>query len=134
MPRRNGLRRTGGGFITQGTFVKPPSRRTVSASPPRSMVVPRSVVAPRGDFIPYYNPARIVDLDRLKVVSDMRQSGSERGETQTGDDGVLSPSESRSGTIAAPGSSPGKTSKVSTEKNNLFPVALAVAAYILFGG
>lgn len=138
-PSRNGggaVRRTS--FAPSGGFSGP--RRV--AAPRRVVAAPRTVtssrpvtVQPRGDFITHYDPSRVMDLDNLKVVADMRQTGAERGEKQSGDDGVMSPSESRTGTIAAPGGVPGKPGAPGAiADNKLILPALAVAAFILLGG
>jgi len=44
---------------------------------------------PGGAVITPYDPSRI--FKDIKVVKDLRQSGTERGETQTGDGGMLGP-------------------------------------------
>ena len=76
--------------------------------------------------IPYYDQSRI--FKDIKVVADMRQSGTERGEMQTGDDGYLGP-----GSVAPPVTiMPVKLEM--PEKNPLVPIALAIAAFFIFGG
>lgn len=123
----------GGGFVGPRRISAPV--RVVSA--PRTVTSSRPItVTPRGqDFVSHYDPSRILDIDNLKVVADMRQSGAERGEKQSGDDGVLSPSESRTGTIAAGGGVPGKPGAPGAfADNKMIPVALAIAAFVLLGG
>ena len=125
----------GGGFV--GPVRRAPVQRVVQAA--RTVTSSRPVtVAPRDQFVSHYDPSRVVDLDKLKVVKDMRsmpEFGEERGDTQGGDNGVMSPSESRSGTIAAGGGVPGKNGTPGTAtKNNLVPLALLIAGAILLGG
>jgi len=81
-------------------------------------------VAPRSTSIPYYSDSRI--FKDIKVVSDLRQSGSERGETQTGDSGHLGP--------VAPPKHILKSSPQTVDNKKLIPVALAIAAFLLFKG
>lgn len=121
----------GGGFVG-------PVRRVVSRPAPTRPVVATSrpvTITPRGqDYVSHYDPSRVIDLDRLKVVKDMRggpEFGEGRGDTQTGDNGVMSPSESAGGGRGMPG----KTGAPGTAvKNNLIPLALGAAALILLGG
>jgi hypothetical protein len=123
----------GGGFVGPRRVSAPV--RVVSA--PRTVTSSRPItVTPRGqDFVSHYDPSRVLDIDNLKVVADMRQSGAERGEKQSGDDGVLSPSESRSGTVTAPGGKPGAPGAPGAfADNKMIPVALAIAAFVLLGG
>ena len=82
-------------------------------------------------YISHYDPSRVIK--GIKVVQDLRQSGTERGESQTGDDGYLGPTDTdgriappRTGLPGAPGA-PG-------EKNALIPLALLAGAFLLFGG
>ena len=97
--------------------------RTVVAAP----VVP--VIRGGPTYISHYDPSRV--KEGIKVVQDLRQSGAERGETQTGDDGMLGPTDQgaiappRTGLPGAPGA-PGE--------NNFVPLALAVGAFLLLGG
>lgn len=97
----------------------PPAPPAVSVAP---VTTPQVI---RATTIPYYDPSRI--FKDIKVVSDLRQSGTERGEVQTGDDGFLGP-----GSIDPQEGLPTVTPV--TAKNNLVPIALAIAAFLLLGG
>jgi hypothetical protein len=73
-------------------------------------------------FIPYYGAERI--FKDIKVVTDLRQSGTERGEVQTGGDAMLGPGD----TMKVP------TKIAAPQQNNLVPIALAIAAFVFLGG
>ena len=108
-------------------------RRVVAA--PRVVTSARSVsVVPRGEFVSHYDPSRVIDLDRLKVVEDMRSGpefAEERGDSTSGDNGVMSPSESAGGGRGMPGA----TAAPGTAKVGGGGLALAaLAAFLLFGG
>ncbi len=129
--------RNGGG--SRGGFVGP-VRRVVSRAISSRPVVATSrpvTVTPRGqDFVSHYDPSRVIDLDRLKVVKDLRapeEHAAERGETQSGDNGVMSPSESGGvATGAVRGGKPGAPGTGTT--NKLIPLALLAALAIMAGG
>ena len=80
--------------------------------------------------IPVYDPSRI--FKDIKVVKDLRQSGTERGETQTGDGGMLGPGsigfESRYKTPGAP------AKKGALGLTPLQMGMIAAGAFLLFGG
>ena len=91
-------------------------------------------VMPRSDIeasIPHYDPSRI--FKDIAVVKDLRQSGTERGETQTGDGGMLGPGsigfESRYRTPAAPGTAKGAFGLTPLQMG-----LLGVAGFLLLGG
>lgn len=113
------------GLIGPRRYRQPPVR---VAPPPRvaSPVAARPQVT-RATSIPYYSQSRI--FKDIKVVKDMRQSGTERGETQSGDSGTLGP-----GSIAPPQTGVATNGKLVAPQNNLIPLALAAAAFILFRG
>lgn len=102
-------------------------RATPPAPVAKAAPVAAARVAPvRATSIAYYDPSRVIK--NIKIVKDLRQSGTERGETQTGDDSILGPE-----SIAPPQT--GKPGKPGTPgKNNLVPIALAVAAFLILGG
>ena len=101
---------------------------TAPPRPPSVISVARNgVVTSQATNIPYYDSSRIIK--DIKVVKDMRQSGTERGETQTGDDGFLGPGSG--GRVAPP--SAGTPVAVDVKNKWLVPAAL-VAAFFLFGG
>lgn len=111
------------------------TRRPVTRPAPRAVTSARPVsVMPKADFRAHYDPSRVIDLDRLKIVQDMRaprESADDRGDTSTGDNGVMSPSESAGGGRGMPGTTLAPT----TEKMGGGGLALAaVAAYLLLGG
>lgn len=113
---------------TRGAWATPIRVYTPPAPPLTTTPVAPVVTqqAPRPTSIPFYDPSRI--FKDIKVVSDLRQSGTERGEVQTGDDGFLGP-----GSIAPPQEGlPIVT--VKSAQPNLVPIALAIAAFLLFGG
>ena len=117
-------------FITRPRLTPVPvAVAPVSVATPKISV---GLVDPQKTFIPYYDPSRI--FKDIKVVTDLRQSGAERGEVQTGDNGILSPSEAPSGAIVAGGGVPGQPVTPAIADNKLIPIALAVAAFVLFGG
>lgn len=110
---------------------------------PRPVTVPVSVkgagsvqVSPRIDFKTFYDPSRVIDLDKLKVVADLRTEGSERGETQDGDAGTLGPG-SNSGAFVNVGKPNGKSISAPVAKEGLTPGQLALIAlgsFLLLGG
>lgn len=110
-------------------------RQPVKIAPPAPqatiMPVPGQTIIHLPISIPYYDPSRI--FKDIKVVADMRQQGTERGEVQTGDNGILGPGSSDASQIAPPQTglpaAPGTVGK-----NNLVPIALAIGAFLLFGG
>jgi hypothetical protein len=90
-------------------------------------------VTRRGENIPYYDPSRVIDEDRLVVVDDMRQQGAERGEVQEGDAGTLGPG-SRQGAFATRDRT---TIVTGPQREGLTGGQLALLAalgYILLGG
>lgn len=105
-------------------FLRP--RMPTSATTTTVTTASRSAAPPRAAFTSYYDPSRIVDLDKLKVVSDLRTEGAERGEVQSGDDGSLGPGSSSGAFVAPPQSSP-----MIAEKKSIAPIALAALAYFL---
>ena len=112
----------------------PPAPRRVTPAP-RTVTSARPVtVQPRGEFITHYDPSRVIDLDRLKVVKDLR-SGPEfaesRGDTTTGDNGVMSPSETPGGGrgMVTPTTAPG-----TGIKGGGGLILAALAAALLLGG
>lgn len=111
----------GGGFVGPRRVATPPR-------PAPGPVVTVMDARGRPTVIPYYDPSRI--FKDIKVVADMRQQGTERGETQTGDNGTLGPGGIAPPRIALPGA-PGTPG--APGKNALIPLAL-VAAFLLFGG
>ena len=121
---------TGGGYTapTRTVAVAPRTvaRQTISTAP----------LARAATSIPYYDPSRVIDESRLKFVKDIHapaEFAEERGEVQTGDNGILGPG-STNGTIAPPrvtnGIAPTRTPAVTPANLGL----LAVAAFLLFGG
>lgn len=108
-----------------------------SQAAPRTVTSSRPVtVTPRQQFITHYDPSRVIDLDKLKVVKDMRSQGSERGETQTGDDGELGPG-STGGAFVAPPRATATGVKTGEGAKGLTPLQLtmiAAGAFLLFGG
>jgi len=101
-------------------------RATPPAPVAKAAPVAAARVAPVRATSTYYDPSRVIK--NIKIVKDLRQSGTERGETQTGDDSILGPE-----SIAPPQT--GKPGKPGTPgKNNLVPIALAVAAFLILGG
>lgn len=106
-------------------FLDPNRTRTIAVAKPLPPVV--AVVPPQPTFIPYYDPSRIIK--NIRVVADLRQQGTERGEVQTGDNGTLGP-----GSIAPPRTNGGAVAPPVTEKNVLIPIALAIGTFILLGG
>jgi hypothetical protein len=114
----------GAGFV--GTRIAPKIAPAPAPAPTISKPLPPRNGFQIPTFIPYYDPSRI--FENIQVVKDLRQSGTERGETQTGDNGILGP-----GSVAPPGTgAPGAPG--APGKDNLVPIALVVAAFILFGG
>lgn len=93
--------------------------------PPTVAPVAAQTVIPQATFIPSYDPARI--FKDIKVVADLRQSGEERGEVQSGDNGTLGP-----GSIAPPQT--GLPTAAPVAKTNLAPILLAIAAFVILGG
>jgi len=71
------------------TIPKSWSSTYVAPTPPAVSAPIIGVVSPKPTLIPYYDPSRI--FKDIKVVEDLRQSGSERGEIQTGDGEMLGP-------------------------------------------
>jgi len=92
---------------------------------PAPIQVPIKAAIPKASRVAYYDPSRIIK--DIKVVKDLRQSGTERGETQSGDSGTLGP-----GSIVPPVTKTPAAPKA--PGNNLLPLALAVGAFFLFGG
>lgn len=128
----------GGGSRPRGGFVGPVRRPVVRAAP-RAVTSSRPVsVMPKADFTTHYDPSRVIDLDRLKVVQDMRagpEFGEGRGDTTSGDNGVMSPSEAPSGTMATGAVRAGEPGAPGTGKIGGGGLALAaIAAYLLLGG
>lgn len=134
-PRRTPVVRPTGGFIAPPVRYAPPPRFAPPPSPPRYFDTGGVAVPPglrQQDFISYYDPSRVMDVDRMRVVKDLRQSGTERGETQTGDSGMLGPG---SGDVAPPSTARGAPGAPGAPGQlPLVPIALAVAAFLLFGG
>jgi len=115
----------------KSSVVRGPVTIPVGTSGGNVKIQPARIKLPsRPDYSTYYDPSRVVDLDRIRVVKDLRQSGNERGETQTGDSGILGPGSGDGSQIASPSTGGAKA----PVKNNLIPIALAVAAFILLGG
>ena len=104
-----------------GGFYRPytaPTTTTVSA--------PTIIAQPvRPTSIPYYDPGRI--FENIRVVQDLRQQGTERGEIQDDDDALLGPVAvpRPNDVIVGPPKAPAK--------NPLIPIALAIAAFVLLG-
>lgn len=120
----------GGGFAPSGGFSRP-----VVRSAPRTVTSARPItVAPKATVMPFYDPSRVIDLDRLKVVKDLRQHefAPERGETQTGDGGTLGPGGTAGGRIAPPTVAPGAPGAGITGGGGL--ALAAIAALLLLGG
>ena len=107
----------------------PTASRPVSAPTAPIATTARTVrQAPRATYITHYDPSRVIDIDKLKVVSDLRTEGSERGETQTGDSGITGPG-SYNGVFMPPP----QVAPTPKPKNELAPLAmLAGLAYLLF--
>lgn len=136
-PSRTPVVRPTGAFIGPVRYSPPPR---IAPPPSRPILfdrggvpVPTSYLPPglRADFISHYDPSRVMDIDQMRVVKDLRQSGTERGETQTGDSGMLGPG----GGVAPPGTAAGaRGAPGAPGELPLVPIALAVAAFILFGG
>lgn len=110
----------------------PPLKVMPKSLPPALPSIPAAGGSPGGgrESIPYYDPSRVVDLDKLKVVDDMRQQGTERGETQTGDNGVLGPQ----GNIAPGSGIPIKQLPGQTKSNNNVLWLALIAGALLLGG
>lgn len=100
----------------------PPPTIIYTSAPP----VATRTILPRATSIPVYDQSRI--FKDIKLVADLRQTGAERGEVQTGDNGTLGP-----GSIAPPLTVKPTAAPV-TEKNNLVPIAIAIAAFLILGG
>ncbi len=138
-PGRTPAVRPTGAFIAPPVRYAPPRRIAPPPSPPRlfdrgGVPVPTSLLPPglRQDFSSYYDPSRVMDIDQMRVVKDLRQSGTERGETQTATGGFLGPG---SGDVAPPGTATGaRGAPGAPGQLPLVPIALAVAAFLLFGG
>jgi hypothetical protein len=116
--------------------------RTVAVAPRTVAVAPRQTIstaplARAATSIPYYDPSRVIDESRLRLVKDIRapaEFSEQRGELVAGDDnGILGPG-STNGVIAPPrvtnGIAPTGTPAVTPANLGL----LAVAAFLLFGG
>ena len=124
------------------------------AAPRRVAVAPRTVArqtistAPLSRpaaSIPYYDPSRVIDPSRLHLVKDIRDPAArlfgeqradefadERGDVQTGDNGITGPGSTNG--IAPPRVANGI---LPTGTQALTPANLglmAVAAFLLFGG
>lgn len=99
---------------------------TYVAPTPAPAPTPVATVAPvtRETFIPHYDPSRI--FKNIKVVTDLRQQGTERGEIQAGDNGTLGPGSIDPSQITSV--------KVVKPQNNLIPIAIAIGLFILLGG
>ena len=133
----------GGRAVVRPTWT---TGRTRAVGRPVTRVAPRPVVTPtrqvgRGipqtrptaESIPYYDPSRVIDPDRLKVVKDLRapEFAEERGDVTSGDTGATGPG-SGPGTFptraqpgtTAPGAKPGQTGLL----------LAALAAALLLGG
>lgn len=104
----------------------PPPPTIVSFAP----VVPVAIGPPRATFIPHYDPSRI--FKDIKVVSDMRQSGTERGEVQAGDGEMLGPIDS--GGIAPPQIVKPVDAEKKPGLTGTQMALLAGAAFLIFGG
>jgi len=114
----------------------PPLKKIPKALPPR--LPPMAKPLPYGKpiplktetVIPHYDPSRI--FKDIKVVKDLRQNGAARGETQTGDRGMLGPGgvgfESRYKTPEAP------AEKGALGLTPLQMGLLGVAGFLLLGG
>lgn len=116
----------GGGFLRPATRAVATTRQAIATAP----------LSRPATSIPYYDPSRVVDLSRLKVVKDIRSApefAEERGEVQTGDNGITGPG-STDDTFGMPQVTP---DIAPTEKPAMTPAnlgLLAVAAFLLFGG
>lgn len=88
----------------------------------------------RPDFKTFYDESRIIDRDKLKLVSDMRTEGSERGETQSGDNGTLGP-DSNGGAFMHMSRDPAYIPDVIPPKKLTGEqiAFLAIASYLIFG-
>ncbi len=115
----------------------PPLRKIPKALPPARKLPPQKstgvTIASGGGkatILPHYDPSRI--FKDIKVVKDLRQNGAARGETQTGDRGMLGPGgvgfESRYKTPGAP------TEKGALGLTPLQMGLLGVAGFLLLGG
>ena len=127
------VRANGGGGGSAFIPRTAPIRRTVSAT--RQGISTAALSRP-ATSIPYYDPSRVIDLSRIKVVKDIRapaEFAEERGDDQTGDNGITGPG-STNGAIAPPrvanGIAPTGTPALTPANLGL----LAVAAFLLFGG
>lgn len=121
---------SGGGFV--GTV-----RKVAPVTVPVSVRGSGTVqMQPRADFKSFYDPSRVIDVDKLKVVADLRTQGSERGETQQGDDGMLGPGSGSGAFVSAPRSDASMFATTET-KPGLTPAQLALIAlgsFLVFGG
>lgn len=122
--------------------------RTVARTVARAIpATPRSVVGdPRAmppqvpgltrESIPYYDPARVVDLDKLKVVKDLREPrtapefAEERGDVTSGDTGGTGPG---SGTGTFPTRAKPTTAPILGKQGTGLALA-ALAAFLLLRG
>jgi len=117
----------GGGFIRPATRAVSTVRQAIATAP----------LSRAATSIPYYDPSRVIDESRLHLVKDIRSApefAEERGEVQTGDNGITGPG-STNGMIAVPGESPDLALPETTGK--LTPAnlgLLALGAFLLFGG
>ena len=115
----------------------PPLKKIPKALPPA--LPPQKIPGPDytkltggggATVIPHYDPSRV--FEDIRVVKDLRQSGTERGESQTGDGGMLGPGsigfESRYRTPGAP------AEKGALGLTPLQMGLLGVAGFLLLGG
>ena len=109
-----------------------PVTRVVPQTPTRHVGRGMPTARPTAESIPYYDPSRVIDPDRLKVVKDLRapEFADERGDVTSGDTGATGPG-SGPGTIptraqptTAPGAKPGQGGLI----------LAALAAALLLGG
>ena len=119
------------GFLGPRARARIRARAAAPAAKPAAPVAPVDPMQVRATSIPYYDPSRVIKY--VKIVQDMRQQGTERGEVQTGDNETLGPG-SNDGQIAPPRTNGGVSRPPVTEKNVLIPIALAIGAFILLGG
>lgn len=130
------IRSRNGGSGGGGLVRRAPVPRPVAAPAPRSVTSASTIrVVPKADFRSHYDPSRVVDLDRLKIVKDMRapqEFASERGETTDADPGQTGPG-STSGAFATPTRGTPLTPGTPTKGGGGLLLA-ALAAALLLGG
>ena len=107
-------------------------RRPVKPKAQKPKVTPKPAPPPKPRMIPFYDQSRIVPREQLTVVTDMRQTGAERGEVQEGDSGTLGP-----GSAPGPFVTPVKSEPLQMPEKKLSGTQLALlalAGYLVFGG